>query len=484
MTSTPSNLIVLMSDEHTAKIMGCAGHPFVRTPHLDRLAKRGTRFDKAYTNTPICVPARASFATGKFGHQTRHWDNATPYFGVPESWGHHLQRNGNPVGSIGKLHYRNADDPVGLDFQQIPMHVVDGVGDLLGCLREPLPRRWKSRDLADGAGPGETSYTAYDRRVTEGAIEWIEDRGRSDTAQSKPWTLFVSMVAPHFPLTAPQEFYDLYASMDLMPKKPAREDDHPWLKAQRHCFVYDNFTDEKTRAALTAYYGLVSFMDANVGRILDAVDAAGLTEDTRIVYVSDHGDNMGERGLWGKSNLLEEAAAVPLIIAGPGIPQGRVCETPASLVDMFPTVLDCAGLEVADRELPGRSLLQLANEPEDKSRVAFSEYHAAGAIAAAFMIRRGTWKYIHYVGMEPQLFDLASDPDELNDLGSSPAHADIRAELHAELLKICDPETVDRQARADQAAIVDAHGGADAILQRGGFGATPAPGSEIEYVSS
>ena len=104
MTSTPSNLIVLMFDEHTAKIMGCAGHPFVRTPHLDRLAARGTRFDKAYTNTPICVPARASFATGQYGHQTRHWDNATPYFGIPESWGHHLQRNGNPVGSIGKLH--------------------------------------------------------------------------------------------------------------------------------------------------------------------------------------------------------------------------------------------------------------------------------------------------------------------------------------------------------------------------------------------
>ncbi len=483
MTNTPSNLIVLMSDEHTAKIMGCAGHPFVRTPHLDRLAARGTRFASAYTNSPICVPARASFATGRYGHQTGHWDNATPYCGEPESWGHHLQRNGNPVGSIGKLHYRNADDPVGLDFQQIPMHVVEGVGDLLGCLREPLPRRWKSRDLADGAGPGETSYTAYDRQVTDGAVEWLAQRG-TGAADGKPWTLFVSMVAPHFPLTAPQEFYDLYAPMRLMPNKPVREDDHPWLKALRHCFVYDNFTDEKTCAALTAYYGLVSFMDANVGRILDAVDAAGLTGSTRIVYVSDHGDNMGERDLWGKSNLYEEAAAVPLIVAGPGVPQGKVCATPASLVDIFPTVLDSAGLDANDPDLPGRSLLQLANEPEDRDRVAFSEYHAAGAIAAAFMIRKGSWKYIHYAGMEPQLFDLAADPGELHDLGCSPEHAHIRADLHAELLKICDPETVDRRARADQTAIVAAHGGAEAILERGGFGATPAPGTDVEYVRS
>lgn len=477
-----TNTIILMSDEHAARLMGCAGHAHVKTPNLDRLAARGTRFAKAYTNAPICVPARASFATGRYGHQTRHWDNATPYFGTPESWGHHLQQNGNPVGSIGKLHYRNEEDEVGLDFQQIPMHLVKGVGDVLGCVREPLPRRWKARDLADGAGRGETSYTAYDRQITDNAVDWIAARG-SETPD-KPWTVFISMVAPHFPLTAPGEFFDMYQDLDLWPKKPAREDDHPWLKALRHCFVYDNFNEERTRTALTAYFGLISFMDANVGRILDAVDAAGLSENTRVIYASDHGDNMGERGLWGKSNMFEEAAAVPMIMAGPGVPENKVSNTPVSLVDVFPTVLQAAGLSADGLDVPGVSLLDIAKADDDDSRVVFSEYHAAGAAAGAFMIRKGKWKYIHYVGMEPQLFDLDADPEELTDLGASPDHVAIRAELDADLRAICDPDEVDAQARADQAAIVEAHGGTRAVLERGGFGATPAPGTQAQFVKS
>ncbi|MBO9446732.1 sulfatase-like hydrolase/transferase [Ruegeria sp. R14_0] len=479
----PTNMIVLMSDEHASNIMGCAGHPFIQTPNLDRLAAQGTRFDSAYTNAPICVPARASFATGKYGHQTGHWDNATPYTGEPKSWGHYLQENGNPVGSIGKLHYRNESDPVGLDFQQIPMHLVNGVGDVLGCVREPLPRRWKARDLADSAGPGETTYTNYDRNITEAACEWIAQRGQEGVPE-KPWTVFISMVAPHFPLTAPQQFYDLYKDVDLKPSKPASENDHPWLKALRHCFVYDNFNDERTCAALTGYFGLVSFMDTNVGRILDAVDAAGLTETTRIVYVSDHGDNMGERGMWGKSNMYEEAAAVPMILSGPDVPAGHVCKTPVSLADVFPTVLDCAGLNAKDSELPGRSLIRIAAEADSADRVVFSEYHAAGAASGAFMIRKGKWKYIYYVGMEPQLFDLEADPEEVNDLGTTPTHQAVREELHAELLRICDPVEVDRQAKADQAAIISANGGVEAVLERGGFGATPAPGANADFVAS
>ena len=478
----PTNTVLLMSDEHTARLMSCAGHAHVKTPNLDRLAARGTRFANAYTNAPICVPARASFATGRYGHQTRHWDNATPYFGTPESWGHYLQRNGNPVGSIGKLHYRNAEDDIGLDFQQIPMHLVEGVGDVLGCIREPLPRRWKSRDLANGAGKGETSYTAYDRQITDRAVDWITARGLE--TPGKPWTVFISMVAPHFPLTAPEGFFDLYKDLDLWPRKPARDDDHPWLKALRHCFVYDNFDEERTRTALTAYYGLVSFMDANIGRILDALDATGLRDTTRILYASDHGDNMGERGLWGKSNMFEEAVAVPMIMAGPDVPPGRVCQTPVSLVDVFPTVLQAAGLPVEGLDVPGRSLIEIANTADEPARVVFSEYHAAGAAAGAFMIRKGRWKYIHYVGMSPQLFDLAADPDELIDLGTSPEHAAVRAELDGDLRAICDPNAVDFQARADQAAIVAAHGGTRAVLERGGFGATPAPGTEVQFVKS
>ena len=480
MTATPANLLILMSDEHTRKVLGCYGNMLVKTPNLDRLAARGTLFTDAYTPVPICVPARATFATGRYGHATRHWDNATPYKGDQPSWGHALQANGNRVGSIGKLHYRNAEDPTGFDFQELPMHLVDGVGDILGCVREPLPRRWKVRDLALNIGPGESSYNAYDREITAAAIEWIAARGREPPPE-KPWTAFVSQVAPHFPLIAPEEFYTLYADSGLMPTKAADDPEHPWMAELRRCFVYDNFTDERTRIALASYYALVSFVDANIGRILDTLEAAGLTETTRVLYVSDHGDNIGERGLWGKSTLLEEAAGVPTILAGPGIARGRQCRTPVSLIDVYPTVLDSMGIVPADNDRPGRSLMDLADAPDAPERVVFSEYHAAGACTGAFMIRRGRWKYIHYVGLAPQLYDLRDDPGERRDLGVHPGHAEVRRELEAELRAICDPETVDRQAKADQAAIVQQNGGRNAVVERGGFGATPAPGEEPDF---
>ena len=204
-----------MTDEHTRKVLSCYGNTIVQTPNLDQLAKRGTVFSNAYCNVPICVPSRASFATGQYAHTSGHWDNATPYTGKPESWGHALQKSGIQVGSIGKLHYRNSEDAVGFDFQTLPMHVVNGVGDVLGCVREPLPRRWKALSMAEDIGPGETSYNIYDRQVASEAVKWLKGKA-NDT---KPWTLFVSLVAPHFPLIAPAEFYELYENLKLMPSK-------------------------------------------------------------------------------------------------------------------------------------------------------------------------------------------------------------------------------------------------------------------------
>lgn len=154
-------------------------------------------------------------------------------------------------------------------------------------------------------------------------------------------------------------------------------------------------------------------MDDQVGRVIKALDDAGLRENTRILYTSDHGENAGARGLWGKSNQYEEAAAVPLMLAGPDVPIGNVCNTPATLVDAYPTILDGVGLSANKDGVPGRSLCSFACEPDDMERVAFSEYHAAGSPSAASMIRKGRWKYIHYVRFAPELFDLESDPEEV-----------------------------------------------------------------------
>lgn len=357
------------------------------------------------------------------------------------------------------------------------MHVVNGIGDVLGCIREPLPKRWKALSMAENIGPGETEYNIYDRQVTQETVDWLATHGN----QEKPWVLFVSMVAPHFPLIAPKEFYDLYDHLELMPTKPRENPEHPWHDAMRKCQIMDNFTPEKTRVALASYYGLVTFIDDLIGKILAAVDRNNLNNNTQIFYLSDHGDNIGERDFWGKSNFYEESVGVPCIIKGPKIPGGKVCKTPVSLIDFHPTILKTAG--IVPEKKPGTSLVDLANAEDDPKRLVFSEYHAMGSATGAFMIRKGHWKFVYYVSMQPQLFNLLEDPDELHDLGTDLKYANLRSEMEADLRSICDPEAVDAKAKADQMAIVKANGGIEAVVARGGFGATPPPGVKVEYAN-
>jgi acetyl-CoA carboxylase carboxyltransferase component len=295
-------------------------------------------------------------------------------------------------------------------------------------------------------------------------------------------------VSPHFPLIAPPEFYRLYRPEDLPLPKPgpaSGESEHPWLAAFRRCFIFDDFfTDETRRIAIASYYALVSFLDDNVGRVLAALEASGQAASTRVVYASDHGDNLGARGLWGKSTMFEESVGIPLIVAGPDMPRGKVSATPVSLIDVYPTVTRCLDLpELPDeRELPGRSLFEIAGGPDDPERVVLAQYHAAGAATGAFMLRQGRYKYVHYVGMPPQLFDLAADPDELDDQALAPGSVPRLQDLERRLRGLVDPEAVDRRAKADQAALVEAFGGRDAVIHKGGFGATPAPGQKAQYM--
>ena len=479
MESNLPNQLILMTDEHTRKVLGCYGNKFVKTPNIDQLAAGGTLFKNAYTNVPICVPARATFATGEYAHRTRHWDNATPYFGQPPSWGRALQSASINVGSIGKLHYRNSEDEVGFDFQQIPMHVVDGKGDVLGCLREPLPKRWKALSMAENIGSGETNYNIYDRKIASETVEWLNVNGK----QKQPWVLFVSMVAPHFPLIVPEKFYNLYKNLGLMPKKSRESPEHPWHNAMRNCQIMDNFTPERTRIALASYYGLVSFVDDLIGNILATLTLNELDRSTQVIYLSDHGDNIGERDFWGKSNFYEESVGIPCIIRGPKIPVGRICSTPVSLVDIYPTVLETAGLTLAEQK-PGKSLVDIASNPEEEKRIVFSEYHAMGSPTGGFMLRKGRWKFIYYVAMRSQLYDLEKDPEELIDLGDNPDFYKVRSEMEELLRSICDPEDIDLKAKSDQHDIIEANGGESEVLSKGGFGATPPPGVNPDFAST
>jgi choline-sulfatase len=468
------NLLFIISDEHQAGALSCAGHPIVRTQHIDRLAERGTRFSAAYTPCPICVPARASLATGRYVHQTRCWDNAMGYDGRIPGWGARLQAAKVRVESIGKLHYRNREDPTGFDLQHRPMHLMNGIGQVWGSVRDPIPGTRDDIVRFGKLGAGYSKYNAYDEAIRDEAVAWL----RAHAGDSGPWMLFVGFVAPHFPLIAPQRYIDLYPP-DEMPLPRLQPQDgyrrHPWLEAQEGFMPTDiefGIDDGKRHRAVSAYYALCTMMDDHVGAICAALDETGLATTTSVIYTSDHGEALGQRGHWGKSNLYGECTQIPLVMAGPEA-SGRICETPVSLVDLAPTFLSVFGL--SDAELPGRSLLEIAHQGADRSRPSFSEYHAVGAPSGAFMLRKGRWKYHEYVGYAPELFDLDTDPDETTNRAGDPSCSAVVAEMRAALRRIVDPEAADRQAKADQRALVDRFGGRDAAFRMGTEGATPAP---------
>ncbi|MGK7871055.1 sulfatase-like hydrolase/transferase [Falsiroseomonas sp. E2-1-a20] len=480
MSIRPANLLFILSDEHSPKALGRAGHPFVHTPNLDALAASGTRFSAASTPCPICVPARAALATGRPLHEMgRYFDNADAYDGGVRSWHHALRDAGHDVVSIGKLHFRGLPgDDHGFSAEKLAMHIVDGKGDLLGLIRDQgSPPRKGASKMSAAAGPGESDYTRYDRDIAAAAQTWLHEEA---PRREKPWCLFVSLVTPHFPLTAPPEHFYRYASQPMpMPKLYGHEErpNHPFLADYAATVPYDSHVqDEATvQRMMAGYYGLVSFMDEQVGKILHCLEECGLSGTTRVLYTSDHGDNVGARGLWGKSTMYEESVGVPMILAGEGVPAGHVSGAPVSLTDIYATALDAVGVTEAP---PGNSLslFDVARGEVPADRMVLSEYHATGSREAAFMLRDTRFKYVRYVSYPAQLFDLRSDPEELQDLAQDPAHADTVAAMEAYLRETLDPAAVDRLVKARQHDILEANGGREAVLGRGDLPFSPPPG--------
>jgi choline-sulfatase len=482
------NILFICADEHTRHALNCYGASFIKSPNLDRLAAAGTRFASAYTNSPLCVPARASLFTGEYVHDTGCWDNGHPYHGVPPGWAHRLRDRGYHTVSIGKNHFRSVADDNGFDHELLPMHVRNGIGDLFGMLRtegapysaEPghavaadahaspgdaMPRG--PAIMAEAAGAGETNHTRYDRAIAARACDWL----RGVKNRQAPWALFVAFVAPHFPLIAPREFYELYPH-DSIPKPdhyaPSERPSHPVVQALARVWNFDDFfDDEKVLRARAGYYALISFLDFNIGRIINALDEAGQRDNTFIIYTSDHGEMLGNKGIWSTSALYEHSVGVPLIMAGPDVAAGAIVTAPVSHVDVLPTLLQVAGDTTAAKG-PGRSLLQLDDSLFE--RAVLSEYHAGGSITGCFMLRRGRWKYHHYVGYRPELFDIEADPSESRDLAEDSANAEVRAGCESALREILDPELVSARAFARQAATIESHGGIEAVKARGHAG--------------
>ena len=479
----PAHLLFIVSDQHQAAAMGCAGHALVQTPNLDRLAESGTRFSNAYTPCAICVPARATLATGQYVHQIGNWDNGFPYDGGVKSWMHLLKESGYLIDSIGKLHFRSAEDDNGFTREIEPLHVVEGVGDPFSGIRDGSLTR-DSRGGIDEAGPGPSTYQAYDIRNRDNAIRWLQEH--ADDA--KPWVLFLSFVTPHPPFLSPPDTYERYPHDQIELPPQWRESDwvkHPAFEHMRRYFGYDRPFDEATiRRLHAAYYGICTFLDNQIGQVMDTVDALGLRENTRVIYTSDHGEQLGARGVFGKFTMYEEASAIPFILSGPDVPRGKVVDTPVSLIDCHPTVMDAVASPVTEdeRERPGESLWKIANEA-DRDRTIFAEYHAIASRNAYYMLSDRRYKFVYHVGGPPQLFDLLEDPLEVNDLAidADDVTGSLLAEYEKRLRDILDPEAVDTQAKADQKRLIDDLGGRDAVVARGSFMNSPVPGEKPRF---
>jgi len=465
-----------MSDEHTRSVMGAYGNSVAHTPTLDKLANSGIRFEHAYTPSPICISARASFATGTQVFEHRCWSSAEPYYGQQQSWMRRLRDRGHDVTSIGKQHYRSAADDCGFSEQILPMYLAnDGKGWPQGLQRRPMGSFDDTAEMAAILGPGETSYTQYDRDITAAAVDWLQQR---NSATGLPWVLFVSFICPHFPLSAPQQFYDLYRDVDL-PGAYDRDAKtrlrHPVIDPMRGFWNYvDYFDDDSEIEGLRNYYALCSFLDDNVAQVLAALDESGQRDNTQVIYTSDHGDMIGNHAIWGKCYMYEDSVGIPMTLSGPGIDAG-VNHTPVSLTDLASTIELAVGGDVptVDGSWQGRPLQAFADRPEPE-RPILSEYHDGGSPCGFYMLRQGRWKLVYFSeGHAPLLFDMEKDPREMFNLGDDPAHSETLARLTKQLFEILDPEVVNRQAFADQAKMIEALGGMETILAMPSFNHTP-----------
>lgn len=464
----PMNLVIIFSDQHSKRMLGCYGNEKVKTPNLDALAQRGVCFDRAYCNSPICVPSRAAMATGNYASRNRYWDNAHAFAGEVKSWGCRLEEAGYHVTTIGKLHYKNDSPETGFVDQRIPLNIKDGVGDVYGAIRDKEITRYQFRNAILEAREGESDYTRYDREVAKRSAAFLKTEGKNS---EKPFALFVGFVTPHFPLIAPKEYADLYREDDSVrvPIQFEKEQwpHHPLIDDYRRYCGTEDLTREQAYHGIKTYYGLCSFMDAQAGVVLDALREAGLEENTRVIYSADHGDTMGDHGVYFKSTMYEGSAGIPMIVSGSDIPKGKRSDTCVSLVDIYPSALECLGVEETEEEkmLPGTSVWKFAKGEDDPERTAFSEYYSQGIYTAMFMLRKGKYKYVHYVGERPQLYDLEADPEERYDLAGETGYENVLEEMYQELRKEADPERLEADSKAAQRKLLEAHGGKEEFLR-------------------
>jgi choline-sulfatase len=434
MTQTP-NILVIMVDQMTPFLAGTYGNKTVKTPNLDALAERGTRFDAAYTPCPICVPARAALMTGRHVSRIDCNDNGDSFSALTPTFAHYLTNAGYDVTLSGKMHFVGPDQLHGFR-QRLTTDVYpssyDWSYDPKEAEGEVLAFDFYKQYLAENIGPGWSLELQFDEETHYRSLEYL--RGK----QHKPFTLVTSYTSPHPPFVAPQKYWDLYDDVDIaIPEYPDEMEatysamDHAlcfWHGTDRHA---DAIRDpENLRKMRRGYHALYSYIDDKIGELVNVLEEEGLRDNTVIVFCADHGDMVGEKGMIQKRSFYDYSARIPLIVDAPFLDGKSTVAEPVSLIDIMPTLLDLAEIK-ENKRLPieGKSLLPLILGEPQPDRVAIAEYHAEGVFRACFMLRHKNYKYIYIDGSEHQLFDIESDPGEWKNLCGNPEYSNVESSM-------------------------------------------------------
>ncbi|MEC0270091.1 sulfatase-like hydrolase/transferase [Paenibacillus anseongense] len=461
------NIVVICSDQHHPLITGYREHPYIQTPNLDQLAAEGTYFSRAYSNCPVCTPSRMSFVTGKYPNQIDSWFLGCPLDREEMTWARKLDQAGIPSAMFGKMDFCGDYQDGGFSeykiikkrpaFNPYP-RTTPLYSRLEGHVREDKRKTILNAGIReDVVTDGNTGYDKdlgfydHDRVVTDWAIDYLKRKGKNE--EQKPWAMYVGLMFPHWPYRVPKPYYDKYYPDNVvMPHDALFPNDrlHPQVRNMQNALGLGEITEPDLRNLLASYYGMITALDDNIGRIIAELKAQNLYDNTYIVYMSDHGENLGEHGLFFKQCSYEASVGVPLIVKGPGLPSGQRIDQPVTLVDLYPTLMDIAGLET-ESDRPGMSWLPLIKDGRQQGRhdYAFSEYHGNFFKQDWYMLVKDGYKFTYYVNDRPSLFNLEEDPQEMTDLAGEESYRELFHQFEVLLREIVDPEAVSLRAKRD-----------------------------------
>jgi choline-sulfatase len=455
MTAGAPNILIVMADQMAPAFLPIYGRASTHAPNMQALASEGVVFENAYCNSPLCSPSRASFMTGSLPSRTRVYDNAAEFSADIPTFAHHLRLRGYRTILSGKMHFCGPDQLHGFE-ERLTTDIYPADYGWTPDWDRPDERPSWYHNMSSVAEAGvclRTNQLDFDDEAAFAAERAIFDVARSN--DRRPFLLVASFTHPHDPFAIPQRYWDLNRDEDIeLPASPIPQDAlDPHSRRLRHVSAMDAepVTEAQIHNARRAYLGAISYVDDKLGRLLDALKAGGLAGDTIVILTSDHGEMLGEHGLWYKMSFFEGASRVPLVVASPGRFAPARVRASVSLVDLAPTLIELAGGDAAALGVPidGRSLApHLAGRAGHDE--AIGEYLAEGAIAPIMMIRRGAFKFIHSPADPDQLYDLGRDPGERDNLAASPGHADRVAAFRAEVLRRWDLAALDAQVRESQ----------------------------------